>query len=159
MHITATNILALPTSTLEDDLDTMRLNAQARISYAHAWLFQPYPGTELGEFTQERGLVAGTLDDIGEVAWERSILVFDDPKHKAQVEHLQRLFALGVEWPWLEPLIRRLVNLPHNRLIDTALWWFQKLYRGYAIYTRVHPIKASPLDLLKMARHFMGIKS
>ena len=159
MQITATNILALPTSTLEDDLDTMRLNAQARISYAHAWLFQPYPGTELGEFTQERGLVAGTLDDIGEVAWERSILVFDDPKHKAQVEHLQRLFALGVEWPWLEPLIRRLVNLPHNRLIDTALWWFQKLYRGYAIYTRVHPIKASPLDLLKMARHFMGIKS
>ncbi len=53
IHITATNILGLPTTTLEDDLDTMRLNAQAQMSCAHAFLFQPYPGTELGQFTEE----------------------------------------------------------------------------------------------------------
>jgi radical SAM superfamily enzyme YgiQ (UPF0313 family) len=39
IHITSTNILGLPTSTLEDDLETMRLNAAARISYV------PYVGT------------------------------------------------------------------------------------------------------------------
>ena len=78
MHITATNILGLPTSTLEDDLDTMRLNAEAQISYAYAFLFQPYPGTELGQFTQDSDLMVGTFDDIGEVAWDHSILVFED---------------------------------------------------------------------------------
>jgi radical SAM superfamily enzyme YgiQ (UPF0313 family) len=159
MQITATNILGLPTSTLEDDLDTMRLNAQAQISYAHAWLFQPYPGTELGQFTQDHGLMAGTFDDISEVAWDHSILVFESEDDKRQREHLQRLFALGVEWPWLEPLIRRLIKLPHNRMIDAVFWWLQKLYRGYAIYRRVHPVKAGPIKLLKTAMHYIRIKS
>ena len=159
MHITATNILGLPTSTLEDDLDTMRLNAQAEISYAHAWLFQPYPGTELGQFTRDQGLMAGTVDDISEVAWDHSILVFDSPDDKRQREHLQRLFALGVEWPWLEPAIRRLIRLPHGRVIDALFWWLQKLYRGYAIYRRVHPVKAGPAKLLRTAMHYMRIKS
>ena len=83
MHITATNILGLPTTTLEDDLDTMRLNAQAQMSYAYAFLFQPYPGTELGQFTEEHELMAGTFDDIGEVAWDHSILVFAERRRQA----------------------------------------------------------------------------
>jgi anaerobic magnesium-protoporphyrin IX monomethyl ester cyclase len=158
MHITGSNILGLPTSTLEDDLATMRLNAEAQISYAYALLFQPYPGTELGRFTQEQGLLAGSFDDIGEIAWDHTILAFEE-SDKRQREHLQRLFALGVEWPWLEPLIRRLIRLPHNRLVDGLLWWLHKLHKGYAIYTRVHPIKAGPLELFRIARHFMRIKS
>ena len=62
IQITATNILGLPTSTLQDDLETMRLNAAARITYAHAFLFQPYPGAELGQFTQRGGYMEGTFD-------------------------------------------------------------------------------------------------
>jgi hypothetical protein len=38
-------------------------------------------------------------------------------------------------------------------------WWLQKLYRGYAIYRRVHPVKAGPAKLLKTAIHYMKIKS
>ena len=64
MQITATNLLGLPTSTLEDDFATMRLNIEARVSYAHAWLFQPYPGTELGQFARDQGLVPGMPDDV-----------------------------------------------------------------------------------------------
>jgi hypothetical protein len=159
MHITATNILGLPTSTLENDLETMRLNARARISYAFAFLFQPYPGTELGQFAQDNDLMVGTFDDIGEVAWDHSILVFEDEDDKRQREHLQRLFAIGVEWPWLEPVIRKLIRLPHNRFVDGSLWWLHKLHKGYAIYYRVHPVKAGPLELMKTAVRFMKIKS
>ncbi|MCD6289013.1 MAG: radical SAM protein, partial [Anaerolineae bacterium] len=159
IHITSTNMLGLPTSTLEDDLETMRLNAQARISYAHAFLFQPYPGTELGQFTQEHGLMEGTFDDISSIAWERSVLIFRNPKEKHQVEHLQRLFAIGVEFPWLEPVIRQLIKLPHNKVVDTAFWWLHKLFKGYAIYRRVHPIKLGPLQLLRTAKHFLRMEA
>lgn len=159
IHVTSTNMLGLPTSTLEDDIDTMRLNAAAKVSYAHGWLFQPYPGTELGQFTEDNDLMAGTLDDIGEVAWDHSILVFASEEDKRQREHLQRLFGLGVEFPWLEKPIRQLIKLPHNRVVDTLFWWVHKLHKGYAIYNRVHPIKASPSELLKTALHFMKIKS
>ncbi len=159
IHITATNILGLPTTTLEDDLDTMRLNAQAQMSYAHAFLFQPYPGTELGQFTEENALMDGTFEDIGEVAWDHSILIFEDEDDKRAREHLQRLFALGVEFPWLEGTIRRLVRLPHNRVVDTLFWWVHKLHKGYAMYHRVHPTNTNPIELFKTALHFMKIKS
>jgi len=159
IHLTATNILALPTSTLDDDLDTMRLNAEAQVSYAHAFLFQPYPGTELGEFTHDNDLMVGTFDDISELAWDHSILVFQDELDERQREHLQRLFAIGAEWPWLGAVIRRLIRLPHNRLVDNLFWWVHKLHKGYAIYHRVHPVSAGPVELLRTAAHFMRIKS
>jgi histone acetyltransferase (RNA polymerase elongator complex component) len=130
IQITATNILGLPTSRLEDDLETMRLNAAARITYSHAFLFQPYPGTELGQFTRQGGYMAGTFDDIAEIAWERSILSFEDEKR--QVEYLQRLFALGAQMPRLEPLIRQIIKLPHFKLLDSVLCWMHKLHRGFA---------------------------
>ena len=159
IHIQATNILGIPTSTLENDLETMRLNSAARVSYAHGWLFQPYPGTELGQFTEENHLMAGTLDDIGEVAWDHSILVFPSEDDRRQREHLQRLFALGVEFPRLEGLILRLIKLPHNKLVDTVFWWFHKLHKGFAIYFRVYPVRPGPIELVKTALHFMRIKS
>ena len=111
----------------------------------------------MGRLTQEMGLLTGTLDDIGEIAWDHTILAFP-PEHKRQVGHLQRLFALGVEWPWLEPLIRRLIRLPHHRAVDAAFWWIHKLHKGFAILT-VHPVRLSPRELWALAKHFFRIKS
>ena len=103
--------------------------------------------------------MVGTFDDISELAWDHSIMVFQDGLDKRQREHLQRLFAIGAEWPWLEPVIRRLINLPHNRLVDNLFWWVHKLHKGYAIYHRVHPVSTGPVELLRTAVHFMRIKS
>lgn len=158
IQVTATNILGLPTSKIEDDFATMRLNSEAQVSYAHAFIFQPYPGTDLGKLTREKGLAPGTMDDFSEIAWERSVLTFESEEAKRSVEHLQRLFGIGAEWPRLEPLIRRLIRLPHNRLVDTAFWWAHKLHKGYAIYRRVHPVKPRPAQLWTLARQFIGLK-
>lgn len=159
IHLTTTSMLGLPSGTLEDDLDTMRLNAQVRSSYAHAFLFQPYPGTELGQFTLEQGYMDCGFDEISPTAWERSILIFSSEAEKRQIEHLQRLFALGVEWPWLEPVIRRLIKLPHHAVVDGLFWWVHKLFKGYAIYTRVHPFRTSIRDLLRNATHFLKLEA
>lgn len=35
--------------------------------------------------------MVGSFDDISEIAWERSIMVFENPEEKSQVERLQRL--------------------------------------------------------------------
>jgi len=40
-------MIGLPTSTLSNDLETLALNIQVRPSYAHVFIFQPYPRTEL----------------------------------------------------------------------------------------------------------------
>jgi radical SAM superfamily enzyme YgiQ (UPF0313 family) len=159
IHITTTNMLGLPSSTLQDDLDTMRLNAAAHISFAHSFLFQPYPGTELAQFAQDKDYVKGNLDDIKEIAWEHSIMVFDNPEEKGQVEHLQRLFAIGVEWPRLEPLIRWMIKAPHNKLVSTFYWWVHKLFKGYMIKTRIHPVRMGLRELLLEAKQLIVIRS
>jgi hypothetical protein len=160
INVTATNILGLPSGTLEDDLDTMRLNAEARISYAQAFIFQPYPGTELGQYTTEGDFIADTFtfDDLASISWERSNLDFEE-NEKRQIEHLQRWFAIGVEFPWLEPAIRRLIKLPHNKVVDTAYWWIHKLFKGYLLNRRVHPIKMTPRELFSAAVQFLKMNA
>lgn len=154
LHLTTTNMIGLPTSTLEDDFETLALNTRARPSYAHVFIFQPYPRTELGEFTREAGWVVGTFDDIGEVAWDHSVLNFDDA-HKRGLAVLQRFFAIGVEWPRMVPMIKRLTKLPDNRLFLLL----NKLWKGWAIKVRVHPVKLSLQEVVETAWHFLRIKS
>jgi radical SAM superfamily enzyme YgiQ (UPF0313 family) len=160
INVTATNILGLPSGTLEDDIDTMRLNAEARISYAQAFIFQPYPGTELGQYTMAGDFVpeSFSFEDIASISWERSTLTFNEDE-KEQIEHLQRWFAIGVEFPWMEPLIRRLIKLPHNKFIDGCYWWIHKLFKGYLLNNRVHPIKRSPRALFNAAVQFLRMEA
>jgi anaerobic magnesium-protoporphyrin IX monomethyl ester cyclase len=154
LHLTTTNMIGLPTSTLADDLETLDLNIQARPSYAHVFIFQPYPRTELGEFTREHGWMVGTFDDIGEVAWDHSVLKFDEA-HKRGLAVLQRFFAIGVEWSWLAPIIKRLMKLPDNPLF----FLLNKLWKGWAIKNRVHPVRMGLREVVETAWHFMRIKS
>jgi radical SAM superfamily enzyme YgiQ (UPF0313 family) len=158
INLTATNILALPTATIDDDFETMRLNAEAKVKYAHAFLFQPYPATELGEFTKTNGHMAGSFEDIGAIAWDSSILVRNEDE-KNQMEHLQRWFAIGVEFPWLEPVLRKLIKVPRNQWADVAYWWVHKLWKGWAIIRRVHPIKITPKVIWSNARHFLKMEA
>jgi anaerobic magnesium-protoporphyrin IX monomethyl ester cyclase len=147
-------MIGLPTSTLEDDFETLALNVQARPSYAHVFIFQPYPRTELGEFTREQGWMVGTFDDIGEVAWDHSVLEFG-AAHKRGLAVLQRFFAIGVEWPRTVPLIKRITRLPDN----PVFLLLNKLWKGWAIKNRVHPVKLSLREVVETAWHFMRIKS
>jgi anaerobic magnesium-protoporphyrin IX monomethyl ester cyclase len=154
LRLTTTNMIGLPTSTLQDDFETLELNVQTRPAYAHVFIFQPYPRTELGEFTREHGWMVGTFDDIGEVAWDHSVLRFDEA-HKRGLAVLQRFFAIGVEWPRLIPLIKRLTRFPDNPIF----WMLNKAWKGWAIKNRVHPVKLGLREMVETARHFMRIKS
>lgn len=154
LQFTTTNMIGLPTSTLDDDFETMALNAQIQPAYAHVFIFQPYPRTELGEFTREHDWMVGTFDDIGEVAWDHSVLEFS-AEHKKGLTVLQRFFAIGVEWPRTVPLIRRLLTWRDNRVF----FLLNKLWKGWAIKNRVHPVKLSLREVVETAWHFMKIKS
>jgi anaerobic magnesium-protoporphyrin IX monomethyl ester cyclase len=154
----STNMLALPTATLEDDFATLRLNREARIKYAHAFLFQPYPGTELGGYVQDHDLMDGNLENIGAIAWDKS-LIKRAPSEKLQMENLQRWFALGVEFPWLEPVIRLAIRVPHNPVTDTLYWWLHKLFKGYAVGKRIHPFKRDLRTILRQLGHFLRMET
>jgi anaerobic magnesium-protoporphyrin IX monomethyl ester cyclase len=151
IQLLTTNMLGLPGGTLEDDLETLALNHACRPAYANAFLYQPYPRTELGEYATEHGYVEGSLEDIDPSAWERSVLSFSSSAEKRQIENFNKLFALAVEWPWLSGLVQRLIRLPPNPLFRLAY----KLWKGYAVKNRIHPYRPSTGEFIQTVLRFM----
>jgi radical SAM superfamily enzyme YgiQ (UPF0313 family) len=90
------NMLALPTSTIEDDLQTLEVNIQCQPDYAWASIFAPYPGTALGDECKEKGWYAGDYADLTESFFDKSVLNFSE-EYKEQTYLLQKVFALAVE--------------------------------------------------------------
>jgi len=151
LQLLTTNMLGLPGGTLENDFETLALNHACRPAYANAFLYQPYPRTELGEYAREHGQVDGSLDDIDPSAWGRSILRFSSPEEKRQIENLSKLFAVAVEWPCLAGWVRRLTRLPPNALFRL----FYKLWKGYAVKSRIHPYRPSFREFVQTVQRFM----
>jgi radical SAM superfamily enzyme YgiQ (UPF0313 family) len=149
------NMLGLPTGNLETDFETLELNAQCRPAYANVFLFQPYPKTELGEWAYQHGWMMGNFDDLSGSVSDDTVIKFGSDEEKQQIENLQKLFALGVEFPWLLPVIRRLIRLPSNQLF----WLVYKLWKGWAIKNRMFPFKMTPREYLDSALYYMRIKS
>jgi radical SAM superfamily enzyme YgiQ (UPF0313 family) len=149
------NMLGLPTGTLEDDFETLQLNATCRPAYANVFLFQPYPKTALGEWAYTHGWMAGSFDDLSGSVSDDTVIKFGSEFEKRQIENLQKLFALGVEFPALLPLIRRLIRLPQNRLY----WLAYKVWKGWAIKNRIFPFRMTPREYLESALYYMRIKS
>ena len=151
IQLLTTNMLGLPGGSLADDFKTLALNHACRPAYANAFLYQPYPRTELGEYARQNGYVEGSVDDIDPSAWERSVLRFASPEEKRQIENFNKLFALVVEWPWLAGPVRYLLKLPPNALFRLVY----KLWKGYAIESRIHPYRPSLKEFAQTVRRFM----
>ena len=151
IQLLTTNMLGLPGGSLDHDLQTLALNHACKPAYANAFLYQPYPRTELGEYARENGFVMGELDDIDPSAWERSILRFSTAEEKRRIENFNKLFALAVEWPWLAGLVQQLIKLPPNPLFRLLY----KLWKGYAVKSRIHPYRPSAREFLHTVLRFM----
>jgi radical SAM superfamily enzyme YgiQ (UPF0313 family) len=152
IELLTTNMLGLPGATLADDFETLALNHACKPAYANAFLYQPYPRTELGEYARQNGHVEGSLDDIDPSAWERSVLRFSTPEEKRQIENFNKLFAVSVQWPWISGLVRSLIKLPPNALFRLVY----KVWKGYAIKSRVHPYRPSLREFVQTVRRFMN---
>jgi radical SAM superfamily enzyme YgiQ (UPF0313 family) len=149
------NMLGLPTGTLENDFETLELNAQCRPAYANVLLFQPYPKTELGEWAYEQGWMMGSFDDLSGSVSDNTVIKFGSEAEKRQIENLQKLGPIGVEVPALLPAIRRLIRLPPNRFF----WLVYKVWKGWAIKNRMFPFKMTAGEYVQTALYYMRIKS
>ena len=82
-------ITCLPDTTYEDDLATLELSKKCEPTYAWASIYQPYKGTQLGDYCYKKRIV---LDEPG-VFFSKSPLDIPD---KEKRERLQRCFSLLV---------------------------------------------------------------
>jgi hypothetical protein len=147
------NMVGLPGGGLAADLETLELNIACRPDYANCFIYQPYPKTELGELARRQGLI-DSFDDLSGSVTDDTPLRFD-PDEKRQIENLQKLFSITVEFPWRRPRVMRALGLPRNRLF----WLVYKFWKGYALKQRIFSYKMSRRETLNNLLSYMRISS
>jgi len=90
------NMLCLPTSGIEEDLETLEVNVMAQPDYAWSSIFVPYPGTELGDLCITKGWYKGNYGDISDSFFDKSPLSLISAEYREQTYYLQKVFALCV---------------------------------------------------------------
>jgi radical SAM superfamily enzyme YgiQ (UPF0313 family) len=107
------NILGLPGSTLKIDFETLRLNIKCRPTLGWVSIFQPYPGTELGDRFPNL-----TIEKIKSNFYEESPL---NIPYKKELSRFQKLFGITAQFPFLYPFLPLLIKLPLDGLYR-KLW-------------------------------------
>ncbi len=138
--IGAENILGLPESSFEKDMETLKLNAECKVDNAIATVFQPYPKTKLGRYAVEKGYFNGDFDALDKSYFKGSVLTCFTEKEKRKIENLHKFFGLAVNYPSLLPLIKIIVLLPPNRL-------YQLFYRLWDSYRKRRKIFNIPYSI------------
>lgn len=105
------NMLGAPSTTLADDLDTLRLNVECGVDHPLVSLTQPYPDTDLASMSAGMGLATAKLEELPEKFNRKAS--FQVPDRKA-VERLHKLFPMAVRWPFLRPFVRLLIRMPFS---------------------------------------------
>lgn len=123
------NMIGIPGGNLKNDLETLELNIACHPDYAWVSIFQPYPGTTLGKLCQEKGYYTGDFRDLGSNFFDSSKLNFSED-YKSQLSHLQKLFAIFVEYPELYRLglLSVMINFPQD---DKTKEVYQKAYKEF----------------------------
>ncbi len=108
-------MIGVPGQGVQGSLDTITLARRMGVKYAFVSIFQPYPGTTLGDMLRAQGVVEDSPDDLHQSALRASVV---KDTERRTIENLQKLSFLMLYFPALTPPLLRLCHLPPNRVFD-----------------------------------------
>lgn len=122
IRLTSLQLLGAPGGTLQDEIDTLKLNIECKVDHPWVSLLQPYAMTDINEYTIEQGIAVDEWDKFPE-KFNRTTTVHH--KHRKEVENLHKLFPFVVRFPFIMPIVPVLLRLHFLRpmyLIIYTLW-------------------------------------
>ncbi|MDD5680763.1 MAG: radical SAM protein [Candidatus Omnitrophica bacterium] len=126
------NMLGLPGTTLENDMETFLLNRDCNVDYAHSSVFQPYPGTRLAKAAVEKGYFDGDYSKLDKGDYPKGISHLNI-RHKSKIRRLNKIFALAVCLKLSKRSVGILISLPLLKLYEVIYILF-KGYSGKKLY-------------------------
>lgn len=137
IRILSFSMVGIPGATFDEELRTVALNAACRVDLAAATILQPYPGTPIARWAEERGHFDGNYERLSYSYFGESPFRYPTARDRDRITNLQRLFAFAVEFPEVRRRLRRLVDREPNRLFRFLFearhnWGFRHhLYRAW----------------------------
>jgi len=128
-------ILALPGSTIKDDIRSIDLAIEAKSTWAEFSPFYPYPGTELGDYTIKMGLYKPDYEHMHTSYQNRSLLRCFNDREKTAQTNLTTLGPVAVVFPKLRNMIvNHLIYWRNNKVFILAYWLAKSLVLRRKIY-------------------------
>lgn len=106
------NIVGLPDETVDNCIETIKLNIQSKVTYSHVLIYTPYPLTDLCNYAISKGyLEKGFTHTNSSFIYSNSVLKMKDIM---KIKRVQYLFSVMVLFPFLLPLLKILTAIPLN---------------------------------------------
>jgi len=102
------NMLGGPGASLEDELDTVRLNISCKVDHPLVSIMQPYPMFDIEDMTKEMGYAVAAYDDFPVKFNRTSSIEFEN---KREIENLHKLFPIVVRFPFLMRFVKPLIRM------------------------------------------------
>jgi radical SAM superfamily enzyme YgiQ (UPF0313 family) len=119
-------MLGLPGVSLDQTLDSVRLNWILKPFYPWTSIFQPYAKTWLAEYSIAHGYVSrDDLDCLSQDFYKMSVIKQEDSN---AIINLHRLFYPICKFPKLMPVFMKLIKIPHNFIYDLIFLVFYAYY-------------------------------
>ena len=151
IKIFAFNIVGNPVENpLEVDMKTFELNVKCKVDYAWSSILYPYSKTEIADYCIKNGYLDENPQKLIVGNKIGSILKFKTRSEYNQIVNFHKLFGIGVEFPFLLPLIKLLIKLPQNNFYNFLFF----LWYGYCF-----EIKMTPFSIFSLKHNLELIKS
>jgi radical SAM superfamily enzyme YgiQ (UPF0313 family) len=139
-------ILAIPGTTLKEDIESLDLNLKCRVTLGEFPLFFPYPETELAKYAIERGDFDGDFDKLHMSYQSASPLKCFSEREKLLQQNLSLLATVCLWKPSLRNLIvNHLIKLPFTKTYFLAYY----LVKAYLVKTKIYPMKFSFINTVR----------
>jgi len=118
LKVVVFNMFGIPEETVENALETIKINAKVKPFVSSNLIFMPYPNLDITNFALEKGYV-NKKDfkklSLGKYKIYRSILKQKDIE---KISNFHKFSVLGMKFPILLPIINILINFPQNKIFD-----------------------------------------
>lgn len=140
IRVHAANIVGVPHETADTVMETIRLNRQIKPELARCFVLQPYPKTQIYDYSLQHGFIENgySFSELGtgfQIGFDGSAsdMFLKLQEHK-ELTNLYYLFNLLVKYKWLDPLGKILIKFPPNRFFlcihAFPVIWIDMKYSG-----------------------------
>jgi radical SAM superfamily enzyme YgiQ (UPF0313 family) len=122
MRVLTANIIGVPHETVETVMETVRLNRKIKPKIAQCFILQPYPKTNIYNYSKEHGFLdekydysrtgTGFQEGFSNADYSMQLKLKDGKK----LTKLLFLFDFLVHFKYLDPFINIILSLPFTRL-------------------------------------------
>jgi radical SAM superfamily enzyme YgiQ (UPF0313 family) len=139
------NMLGGPGGTIEDDMETVKLNIECGVDHPLCSLLQPYPMTDINDMTEEMGYASDEFDAFPTL-FNRTTSIAHKDRH--YFENLHKWFPIVVRNPWLLPFSQRAIRW---KWMCRPFTWMYMLYSEWLV--------TEQNTLFLKAQHKRGLKT